>query len=168
MTVGIMCATGLSASAQSSASQAAPCSAPEYRTFDFWVGHWSVATARKPAVIVAHSVIERLYAGCAIRENWMPRRAGGAGGSLSSYVKSKKGWRQTWVDASGAYVDFVGGWNGQAMVLTGLWPSPGHDHQLIRMTYTKNARGVVRQLGVSSDDNGKTWQPSFDFLYSPA
>jgi len=30
------------------------------------------------------------------------------------------------------------------------------------------ADGAVRQFGETSDDQGKTWSPSFDFLYTRA
>ncbi len=146
----------------------AACDTAEGRQFDFWVGRWSVSPRAHPERHVADSLIEKLYQGCAIRENWMPLQAGQDGGSLSSYVVADAGWRQTWVDTSGARVDFKGGWNGRAMVLTGLWPQPGHPTQLTRMTYTAASDGSVRQLGESSDDNGATWQPSFDFIYRKA
>ncbi len=146
----------------------AACDSVQARQFDFWIGRWSVSPTAHPDKHVADSLIENLYDGCAIRENWSPLRAGGAGGSLSSYVPEEGAWRQTWVDASGARVDFKGGWDGHAMILTGLWPQPGHPTQLTRMTYTAAADGAVRQLGESSDDAGKTWQPSFDFTYRKA
>ena len=145
------------------------CTAAQDRAFDFWVGSWDV-TPTGAEKLVAHSLIERLYAGCAIRENWMPLKAGGDGGSLSSYVPEEKGWRQTWVDSSGARVDFKGGMAGDAMVLTGWWPNvigPGKG-ALVRMTYTRLAGGAVRQKGDTSIDQGKSWQPRFDFTYRPA
>ena len=33
------------------------------------------------------------------------------------------------------------------------------------MTYTPGAGGSVRQAGEQSFDDGRTWQPSFDFTY---
>jgi hypothetical protein len=149
-------------------AQTTGCDTPQSRQFDFWVGRWTVSPHAQPGKHVADSLIEKLYGGCAVRENWMPLRAGGEGGSLSSYVPAENAWRQTWVDAGGARVDFKGGWDGHALVLTGLWPQPDHPAQLTRMTYTVEAGGAVRQLGESSDDGGKTWQPSFDFLYRKA
>jgi hypothetical protein len=143
------------------------CTSPESRQFDFWVGHWDVFRKAAPTQLVAHSLIEKLYAGCAIRENWMPL-SGGDGGSLSAYVPEKKMWRQFWLDTSGAAVDFFGGWNGKSMVITGVWPQPGKPRQQTRMTYTKLADGSVEQAGVTSDDNGKSWQPGFDLIYRRA
>ncbi len=144
-----------------------PCASTDHRALDFWVGEWDVYPAGT-AKLVAHSLIEKLYAGCAIRENWMPL-VGGPGGSLSSFDPADKRWHQRWFDSSGAIVDFDGGAVGGAIVLTGNWRNvvgPGQD-ALVRMSYSRNADGSVRQLGVQSVDEGISWQPSFDFTYRP-
>lgn len=170
----LVLAAALALTAAPALAQSAPaappppaCATPEYRQFDFWVGRWDVYPTGKDK-LVAHSLIERLYAGCAIRENWMPL-GGGGGGSLNNYVAGE-GWRQTWLDATGARVEFKGGWDGKAMVLTGFWAGvngPGQD-ALVRMTYTRDAQGWVRQFGEASTDGGKTWAVSFDLTYKPA
>jgi len=141
------------------AAAAAPCSAPEYHQFDFWAGRWDVYDAK--GQMVAHSLIEPVY-GCGIRENWMPIGKPG-GGSLSIYVLDQKRWEQFWIDSQGTRAMFTGGWNGSAMVITGKWGGP-----LVRMSYSKNSDGSVRQFGEQSTDEGKTWGPSFDFTSRPA
>jgi len=141
------------------AAAAAPCSAPEYHQFDFWAGRWDVYNPK--GQLVAHSLIERVY-GCGIRENWMPLGKPG-GGSLSIYVPDQKRWEQFWIDSSGSRAFFTGGWNGSAMVITGKWGGP-----LVRMSYSRNSDGSVRQFGEQSMDEGKSWSPSFDFTYRPA
>ena len=144
------------------------CATAEFRQFDFWVGSWDVYPTGTNR-LVAHSLIERRYNGCAIRENWMPLQGQG-GGSFSAWRPETGHWRQTWVDSSGAWVEFNGGREGEAMILTGLWQGvngPGHDG-LVRMRYTREAGGAVRQHGEVSTDNGRTWSPSFDFTYRPA
>ena len=156
--------------AQSPASTPPPapppgCTSAESRQLDFWVGHWSVSPKASPQRKVATSLIEKLYSGCAIRENWMPLQ-GGPGGSFSSYLPDKKAWQQLWVDSSGSWVTFTGGWDGHAMVLEGVWPMPGHPQQQTRMSYRLLPDGTVEQSGVTSDDEGKTWQPGFDLIYS--
>jgi hypothetical protein len=143
----------------------AGCTSAESHQLDFWVGHWSVSPKAAPTRKVATSLIERLYSGCAIRENWMPLH-GGDGGSFSSYLPDKHGWQQLWVDSSGSWVTFTGGWDGNAMVLEGVWPQPGHAQQKTRMSYRLLPDGTVEQSGVTSDDNGKTWQPGFDLIYT--
>ena len=92
---------------------------------------------------------------------------GSGGGSLSSYDPADDRWHQRRIDSSGTTVDFDGGPVKGAMVLTGLWRNiigPGM-HALIRMTYTREKDGSVRQLGQQSVDHGLTWQTSFDFTY---
>jgi hypothetical protein len=143
------------------------CNSAQSHQFDFWVGRWSVSPAAHPEVHLADSLIEKVYRGCGVRENWMPL-SGAGGGSLNSYVPAEDAWRQTWIDSSGARVDFKGGMEGSAMVLTGVWPQPGHPTQLTRMTYTPAADGSVRQAGETSDDGGKTWRPGFDLIYRRA
>ncbi|MFL6605842.1 MAG: hypothetical protein ACJ8R9_31575 [Steroidobacteraceae bacterium] len=153
-------------SAAASAPPAKHCASAEYRQFDFWVGSWDVYPTGG-SQLVAHSLIEAVYNGCGVRENWMPLKTENSGGSLNIYLPGEKLWRQTWIDSSGARVDFKGGWNGKAMVLEGYWQdfvAPGKG-SLVRMTYSKAPDGSVRQLGEASQNNGRSWQPSFDFTY---
>ena len=65
-------------------------------------------------------------------------------------------------------MEFKGAWDGRAMVLTGDWPGPGGEPNLVRMTYTQGADGSVRQAGQASKDGGRTWTPGFDFTYRRA
>ena len=55
------------------------CNSPESHQWDFWVGSWEVHPKGADQVI-AHSLIEKRYTGCAIRENWMPLGKEVAGG----------------------------------------------------------------------------------------
>ena len=155
----------------SAIAQAPPqpaCTTADHRALDFWVGRWDVYPTGKDK-LVAHSLIESLYGGCAIRENWMPLKSAG-GGSLSAWDPSAKEWRQTWIDSSGETVMFEGGMDGAAMVMTAASTSAGGSGKpgRIRMTYTAEPGGAVRQRGEASLDGGKTWQPSYDFTYKPA
>ena len=155
---------------QEAAAQAPPnpppaCTAPEHRQFDFWVGYWEVYPTGKDK-LVAHSLIERLYAGCTIRENWLPL-SNNTGGSLNMYDPATQKWHQTWQDSQNGRVEFDGGAVDGKMILVGNWKGangPGKD-ALTRMTYTPNADGSVRQFGEQSTDGGKTWSASFDFTY---
>ena len=154
--------------ASSAAAPPPPCAAPEHRQFDFWVGRWDVYPRGKDT-LVAHSLIENVYGGCGIRENWAPLKGAG-GGSLNIYLPEEKAWRQTWIDSSGARVDFVGGLKDGAMVMEGPWRgvvTPGRA-DIVRMTYSREPGGVVRQHGEVSQDAGKTWSESFDFDYRPS
>ena len=141
------------------------CNSPQQSAFDFWVGEWDVYPNGKDKM-VAKSKIEKLYAGCAIRENWMPLKGPG-GGSLSNFEPKSGQWHQTWIGSQAGRVEFDGGFANGKMVLTGMWPNVlgVGKHALIRMTYTRENDGSVRQFGEQSVDHGLTWAPSFDFIY---
>ena len=144
-----------------------PCASEAHNGFDMWVGEWDVYPNGQDNQ-VATSRIERMSGGCAIRETWMPFQ--GAGGtSISLYNAVSGRWEQMWVGSDGRRVDFAGGVVEGKMVLTGYWDDvvgPGQD-ALVRMTYSQQEGGAVRQFGEASVDNGLTWQSFFDFLYRP-
>jgi hypothetical protein len=143
------------------------CSGEAYAALDFWVGDWDVYPNGRDN-LVAHSKIEKLYNGCAIRENWMPLR-GRTGGSLSGFDPATQRWHQTWIGSAPGVVRFEGGPVDGKMVLTGWWPGSGPNGEdgLTRMTYSHLEGNTVRQFGEFSADHGLTWQPSFDFVYRP-
>lgn len=156
--------------AASAGAQPAPqlptCDGEQHAAFDFWVGEWDVFPNRDGAAKVADSRIERLYAGCAVRENWMPLKGTG-GGSLNTYEPSSGQWHQFWIGSSPGRVEFVGGPANGAMVLTGYWRDfggPGQ-HALVRQTFTAIDNDTVRQHGEASTDQGLTWQTRYDFIY---
>ena len=144
------------------------CDTPESHQLDFWVGKWEVHPNGSDKII-AHSLIEKKYSGCAVRENWMPlgKELTGGGGSLSGSDPRSRQWHQTWFDSAGSRAEFAGVFAEGRMAITGNWPNfagPGKD-ALVRMMYQKQPDGQVRQWGESSTDGGRTWSKSFDFLY---
>ncbi len=144
------------------------CTQAEHRQFDFWLGRWDVYRTGSDKII-ARSLIEKLYGGCAVRENWMPLNGSG-GGSLNSYRADEKKWRQTWVDSGNSHADFVGGMVDGSMVIAGRWKGvngPGTDGY-VRITYSRQPDGSVRQIGEIAPDERGVFQPSFDFTYRPA
>jgi hypothetical protein len=155
--------SAVAATAAPAPAAPAACTDGEHHQFDFWIGRWDVFNAA--GRLVSHSLIESVY-GCGIRENWMPLN-GQNGGSLSIYVPADHDWEQFWIDSSGSRVVFKGGWNGTAMVISGVWPASPAAAQgpIVRMTYTVQADGSVRQFGESSRDNGQTWAGAFNFVY---
>jgi hypothetical protein len=160
---------GTTPAAQTAPSSPPPppaCDSEVHAGFDFWLGEWDVYGANAPETKVADSRIERKHNGCAVLESWMPLR--GTGGTSLNHVDPASGiWYQKWVGSAPGAVEFTGGVTDGKMVLTGNWPSPGAPHTLIRMTYTANEDGSVRQFGESSTDHGLSWQSAFDFTYRP-
>ena len=142
-----------------------PCASEAHGQFDFWVGEWEVYQNGGDTQ-VANSRIEKKHSGCAVLENWMPLR--GTGGTSLNNVDPATGvWHQKWVGSPPGAVEFTGGLVDGKMVLTGNWPSAQVPHQLIRMTYSLQEDGSVRQHGEGSTDHGLSWQTSFDFIYKP-
>jgi hypothetical protein len=161
---------GLSTTLAAAAPPTAPpgCDTAESHQWDFWIGKWEVHPSGADKII-AHSLIEKKYSGCAVRENWMPvgHEVSGGGGSLSIYDQRLKEWRQTWMDSGGSRVQLDGRFADGVMTITGMWANfagPGQD-ALVRMKYQKQPNGEVRQWADSSTDGGKTWKAAFDFLY---
>ena len=141
------------------------CANAESRQFDFWVGRWKVFDA-KSGERAGSSLIEKLYGGCALRENWS--EPGFSGGSLNIYAKSDGRWHQTWVDEAGALREFVGGVEDGKMVLLAKGRTPDGRPVEIRMIFTPNPDGTVRQFSDYSLDGGGAWAVRYDYLYRPA
>jgi hypothetical protein len=138
-----------------------PCRArPEYRQFDFWIGEWAPQNAQ--GVTVGTSSIQLILKSCIIFENW--NTPASAGKSFNLYDVKDGKWHQTWVDGSGNMVHYVGGLEGDKMVLVSESVQNGKK-TLGKMTFSRLPDGNVRQHGENSTDDGKTWTTTFDFKY---
>ena len=83
--------------------------------FDVWVGEWDV-TGTAGAELEGHNSVHWVLDGAVLQEDFSGGDDPFAGRSLSVPVTGR-GWVQTWVDNTGAYLDFEGGWLGDRMVL---------------------------------------------------
>ncbi len=159
-------ATGV-AVAQSTAApgtKPAPCSAPQHRQFDFWLGDWTV---RDPAGRdVGQNHLEAAHGGCVMLERW-EGRGNFTGSSLTAYDAALRRWHQTWMDSQGAVMELDGGLVDGSMVLEGDSPdltagTTAHN----RLTWTALPDGRVRQWWQQSSDGGKSWATVFDGYYT--
>ena len=138
-----------------------PCrSRPEFRQFDFWIGEW--APQNTQGVTVGTSSVQLILGDCIIFENWNTPVSSGKSFNLFDTRDNK--WHQTWVDAQGNMIHYVGGIQDGKMVLVSETVANGKK-SLAKMTFSKLPDGSVRQFGEASADDGKTWTPSFDFTY---
>ena len=142
------------------------CATPEHEQFDFWLGQWDVYRTDTDQ-LVAHSLIEKLYAGCAVRENWMPL-GGTGGGSLNAWRPADKKWLQTWTDSGNNWNEYAGGITGGMMVLTGKSVNAAGKATPVRMTYEAKPDGSVVQTGYQSADGGKSWLLTYQYAYRRA
>ena len=160
---GLVVAIAVAAGA-ASAQPKTGCAAPEHHAFDFWIGRWAVTNTTTGAP-EGQSLIEQLYGGCVLRENWTDPAL--TGGSLNAYDAAAGKWRQTWADSSGAWREFVGAPQDGRMVLIAKVASqrrPGAFVQ-VRLTFTPNPDGSVRQYSDISTDDAATWTERYDYTY---
>jgi hypothetical protein len=88
-----------------------PCSSPEYRQMDFWVGDWDIRfnAGNGQTGKASNHVTRDEYGSCVISEHFAVPAIGSLGGSYSIYDGRRKVWRQTWVDNSGSVFVLEGG-----------------------------------------------------------
>lgn len=133
---------------------------------DFWVGEWDVFGERANN-FAGYNVIEKLYGGCVLRENW--RGQGGmVGGSLNLYDPTEGVWRQTWADSTNTLTEYRGRWEGDRMVFVADQRNPRDPSAAVikvRMTFTPLSDGSVRQAYETSADQGATWTAGSSLIY---
>ncbi len=138
-----------------------------YSQLDFWVGEWDARGVNAPpSAPPSSSVITKIHSGCVILETW--RSPGYSGQSFNLYDRARDRWHQTWVDSTGGLHEYWGALIGGNMVYEGMIPpAPGQSGmQKTRMTFFNLGPDQVRQLVERSSDDGKTWQVSYDFIYT--
>jgi hypothetical protein len=141
-----------------------PCSAPEYRQFDLWLGNWD-AFDFGGQTLVAHLRVDRLLNGCVLREEY-EGVDGHQGQSLSIYDRSRGVWHQSWVTNRGELLTIEGTFQAGEMVLTGSDRTANGKERRVRGVW-KSEDGGVRETAVTSMDDGKTWKPWFDLVFRP-
>jgi hypothetical protein len=154
----IACAAQAEPSPSPTATPPPPaCVSPEFRQFDFWLGHWKVTNPK--GVQVGTSEITRVSEGCAVREQWQSAKGQG-GTSINYYDAADQQWHQDWVGGDGTILHLHGGLKDGVMILTGESKSPKGPF-LNRISYTPLPERKVKQEWAISVDGGKTWQISF-------
>ncbi len=137
------------------------CSGPEFRQFDFWLGHWEVTdTAGR---VVGVNTITAVAGGCGVDEYWQGAR-GLTGTSVNWYDPQTGKWHQVWV-GPGLYLTLSGGIEDGNMVLAGSRQTP-EGEVIDRITWIPLEDGRVQQVWDTSRDGGETWRVDFDGMYA--
>lgn len=142
-----------------------PCSAIEYRHFDFWLGEWNVTAAGK-ANSTAQNKITSSKDGCAIVENYT---AGGFSGmSLNFFDVTSGKWHQSWMSNAGGAVYLEGGLtaSGAMRMSDSELPISKITGKVNRVTWTPLEDGSVRQLWEQKDMGSHSWATIFDGNYT--
>ncbi len=161
----VVIALSLLTLASAAHAQTPPCSAPEHRQFDFWLGDWEVRTP--DGRLAGTNLVTRELGDCVLHEHW--KGAGGMSGeSFNAYDAARRRWHQTWVSDRGAVLTLDGAFDGTRMVLSGARPdtSAAGGAALQRITWTPLEGGAVRQLWETSKDGGRAWTVVFDGRYT--
>ena len=143
-----------------------PCTAPEYRQFEFWEGKWDVYDPAGQQQIGTNR-IEKVYGGCVLQESWValgPQKQ--TGSSFNTYHPGSGRWYQTWVDDTGGFLLLSGGFADDRMVLSGEMATPrGKVSHRITFSRINGDPDQVRQFWEISTDNGQTWKVGFEGIY---
>jgi hypothetical protein len=152
--------------AQTPPPPAKPCSAPEARQFDFWLGSWTARFADASGKRVSGgNTVSTVYDGCVIVEQFDGAPGSPLKGmSHSVYDANAKRWKQTWVDNGGGYLDFTGGWESDRMILTREAERNGQRFQQ-RMVWFDITKDAFNWHWERSDDGGKTWKTNWRIEY---
>ena len=141
------------------------CDSPESRQMDFWIGEWEASYVNNAAPAKSRNRVTKILDGCAILEEFTGAPGIALDGrSYSVFDRATGEWKQTWVDNSGGYLDFVG------TVVDG---ERVFARQLRRQGKTIRQRMVFRDvkpesfkwLWQRSDDDGATWQTNWEIDY---
>ena len=150
-------------------AQAAPCTNPEYKQFDFWLGDWEVFdfSSGKQGPLAGTNRVVKALGNCVVQENWKGSQ-GGNGSSFNMYQPLEQKWHQTWVDDSGTLLLLKGEFRDAKMVLEGKHPGQRAGETISERITWNQVNGnpdQVRQRWEQSRDGGSTWQIAFDGLY---
>lgn len=156
--LALTCVSG--ARQNSTAPQPKPCSEPEQKQLEFWVGDWDLTWPGNNAGEIAHGTnsIQRILDGCIVEENF----SGGdamhlRGRSVSIFDTTAGKWKQTWVDNEGGYLDFVGEFKDGQMILARESIRPDGARRLQRMVFKNITHDEFDWSWEGSKDGGKTW-----------
>ncbi len=140
------------------ANSSEPCSTPEYRQFDFWIGEWD--SYDSSGKFQGHASVEKIQGGCVLFQSWFGT-SGDTGNSFSIYDATRKIWNQTLVSNHGTLLPFEGYWQPGTMLLLGSHLGPDGRNQLHRIIWKPGADGVYQRWDYS-DDGGQTWIVNYE------
>ncbi|HNO71934.1 MAG TPA: hypothetical protein PKO16_09195 [Bacteroidia bacterium] len=138
--------------------------------FNFWIGDWSAYWYVKDSVKeTAENRIKRILNDKVILEEFKITSGAGIGfegKSWSVYNGNTGQWYQTWVDNSGAYLDFIGLLDGGKRIFQREFVNKKGDVVKQRMVFKDITANTFTWDWESSLDGGKTWQNNWQLFYN--
>jgi hypothetical protein len=157
-----------------------PCAGAEYHALDFWVGDWNAyipagktmqnGEVAKEDILAARASVTSILDGCDYLETWdsVPHGNGAIyrGKGFHHYDARSGTWRQFWIANNGNDNLSIGGPTESGGVsYTSERADPNGGSALVRQTIEPAGEGAVWNRAEISTDGGKTWTPSYRFLY---
>jgi hypothetical protein len=142
------------------------CDSAESRALDFWLGEWELTYQGpdgKPAT--SRNRLTKILGGCVVLEEFSG--APGTpleGRSYSVYDRNAARWKQTWVDNTGSYLDFVGERQDGQMVFIRDAERQGRRFKQ-RMIFQDVQKDSLTWRWQRSDDGGATWVTQWEIAY---
>jgi hypothetical protein len=152
-----------------SASSQRPCSSPQYRQFDFWLGEWEAFGTNGQKA--GDSKVSLILDSCIILEEWTSASVSQgiryAGKSFNTWNAATKQWQQTWVDNVGGSNEYLKGKfeDNKIIYMSDPFPFRKDSMAIRKMTFTNLNATKLRQHGEISKDNGVTWSTEYDLEY---
>jgi hypothetical protein len=146
-----------------------PCSRPEYRQFDFWIGEWEAFGLNGQKA--GESKISLILDSCVILEEWTSASVNQgfryAGKSFNTYNAATKQLQQTWVDNAGGSNEYLKGKfeDNKIIYSSSRFPFIKDTMAIRKMTFTNLSPVKLRQHGAISKDNGVSWVTEYDLEY---
>ena len=150
-------------------AQRLPCSQPEFRQFDFWIGEWEAFGVNGKKA--GDSRISMILDSCIILEEWtsanIQQGLRFAGKSFNTWNSSIKEWQQTWVDNTGNTTAFTHGKFENKKIVFNTDPFNFSKDTIAtrKLTFFDLSPGKVRQLAEITKDKGSTWVTEYDLEY---
>ena len=142
------------------------CDSPESKALDFWLGDWELTYKGddgKPAT--SRNRITKALNGCAVLEEFTGAPGTKLDGrSYSTFDRATRAWKQTWVDNTGAYLDFTGGTAGGEIHFMRDAERQGRRFKQ-RMVFQDVQKDSLTWRWQRSDDGGTTWVTQWEIAY---
>jgi len=143
-------------------AQQQPCQSAQAKQFDFWLGNWDASWAGGSG----SNSVSKILGSCVVFEQFEAHGEKSLiGKSVSVYDPRADVWRQTWVDNSGGYLDFEGGWQGDKMVLSRSFERNGKTI-MQRMVWYNIKQDAFDWNWEKSEDGGESWTVNWQIHYT--
>ena len=140
------------------------CTSPESKRLDFWLGDWEATHSGGRS----RNRITKVLAGCVVLEEF--RGLPGTpldGMSVSTFDPATRRWRQTWVDNTGAYLDFDAALVDGDMAFERAFLKDGQRVRQ-RMVFRDVTADAFTWDWQTSRDDGASWKTTWQIAYRRA